>query len=102
MAVLKKTCPSCGKTYPLTPQYFYRDRSKPTGFRICCKECMRYKKRDTIQKLRKELRQLEAKNRQLRMRYAAARALWTELFSVVREMHVCDKDVLLQKTELFY
>jgi hypothetical protein len=33
-------CSSCGEPYPLTPEYFHRDRSKPTGFRARCRACI--------------------------------------------------------------
>lgn len=34
-----KECTKCGETYPLTPEYWYRDKSKLSGFAPRCKLC---------------------------------------------------------------
>lgn len=37
--VVTKHCPRCGRTLPLTPEYWYRNRTKWDGFASHCKEC---------------------------------------------------------------
>lgn len=39
-------CSSCGQPWPLTSDYFHRDRSKPTGFRARCRTCISNEARD--------------------------------------------------------
>ena len=37
--VALQRCSSCGEVYPLTPEHWHRDKSKPSGFRTICKDC---------------------------------------------------------------
>lgn len=34
-----KTCPKCGSSFPATPEFFNRDRTKPSGLNAYCKTC---------------------------------------------------------------
>ena len=38
-----KPCSKCGTEYPLTPEYFYRDKHAPTGLRSDCRACNKAK-----------------------------------------------------------
>lgn len=35
----KKTCTKCGSTYPITTEYWYKDKSQKSGFQSHCKKC---------------------------------------------------------------
>ena len=37
--VAEARCPRCGRTLPLTPEYWYRNRARPNGFAEWCKDC---------------------------------------------------------------
>ena len=41
-----KTCFTCGKSLPATPEYFNRDSQKSDGFRPSCKECRSAKRKE--------------------------------------------------------
>ena len=41
-----KTCFTCGKSLPATPEYFNRDSQKSDGFRPSCKECRSSKRKE--------------------------------------------------------
>ncbi len=36
---MEKFCHSCKETYPLTPEFWHRNRKKPGGFADECKKC---------------------------------------------------------------
>ena len=36
---IEKRCPKCGRIYPATPEYFYRDVRKKDGLNSYCKRC---------------------------------------------------------------
>ena len=38
-AVLEKFCKKCGDFYPMTTEWWYRDKRSGDGFRGCCKGC---------------------------------------------------------------
>ena len=37
--VLEKYCKKCGDYYPMTTEFWYRDKRAKDGFRHCCKGC---------------------------------------------------------------
>ena len=37
----QRTCKKCGNEYPLTREYFYRDKTKKTGYDSWCKNCIK-------------------------------------------------------------
>jgi hypothetical protein len=37
---MTKRCSQCQRDLPMTPEYFWRDRSHKDGFRSCCRECI--------------------------------------------------------------
>lgn len=41
-----KTCFTCGKSLPATPEYYHKDSQKSDGFRPECKECRSQKRRE--------------------------------------------------------
>lgn len=41
--VTDKLCPKCKATYPATSQYWYKNRTKPDGLNVHCKQCERVK-----------------------------------------------------------
>lgn len=40
----ERTCRGCGKTYPLTMDYFHRDGHNRHGLKLDCKACERQRK----------------------------------------------------------
>lgn len=42
---MKKTCSTCGKEYPRSADYFYRDKTNPDGLAYKCKICCKPKNR---------------------------------------------------------
>lgn len=44
--VVEKACHKCGKTYPLTPEYFHKHAHYKDGLRKDCKPCVRKAKSD--------------------------------------------------------
>jgi len=49
-----KLCKSCGKTYPLSKEYYPIDKSKSNGFKSKCKWCHRGKSKDYYNRVLKK------------------------------------------------
>lgn len=49
-----RVCKRCGRELPLTPEYFFRDRSATGGFRYACKKCLHPHDKRYYNKLEKE------------------------------------------------
>ena len=56
-----KICSQCGKEFPLTSEFFHRDKAQPSGFRGNCKDCRRIECKERyykdIEKTREKMRQ---------------------------------------------
>jgi len=50
---LRKTCSKCGKEYPITSHYFYKDSGAKDGLRNDCKKCHKATKREKYHQKRK-------------------------------------------------
>ena len=58
-----RVCKTCNKEFPLTDEYFYRNKSFKCGFEYYCKECRKAYKRERykINTPAKEVRQVKTK-----------------------------------------
>ncbi|NQY98883.1 MAG: hypothetical protein HRT82_17150, partial [Henriciella sp.] len=45
-----RTCTTCMKAFPLTPEFFYKDASKSGGFTSECKSCKKARSRENSKK----------------------------------------------------
>jgi len=49
----RKKCSKCGREFPITPKYFYKDHGAKHGVRNDCVQCHKQKKKDSYHQKRK-------------------------------------------------
>ena len=60
---MKKVCPKCKKEYPLTAEYFTRNKGRASGYNPWCKRCHKeysreHNQRPNVKKRKREWRKL--------------------------------------------
>jgi len=58
-----KICTKCKNTFPITPEYFYRNKSHKDGLSSRCKECGRQQRQQNREKLRRRQQRYVERNR---------------------------------------
>ena len=56
---MEKKCTKCGKSYPLTAEFFHRSKNSKTGFSSQCKPCTLLKKKEYREKNREKIRNMD-------------------------------------------
>lgn len=61
-----KQCLSCNQVYPATTEFFYKDKTRPSGLHVYCKSCQKQKAKqrriDNIDSLKETARKSRARN----------------------------------------
>jgi len=66
-----KKCPKCGIEKPLTPEYYHRRSSRPTGFQYHCKVCCTKTQAEHYQNNKEKIAEYRQNNKEKLLKYAA-------------------------------